>query len=156
MWPPSQEWMRIINSPFIRLIGSLLGGLPQIDRRHAPLDLQFIDAAAQYRGIPSADTIALYSPIANERVLIHELGHAAYARNVVPQDVVDKVLDKPPIKGSYAALSESEHVAEAFAEAIESMKKAHFADSLRAEGEVPGTLDFIHWLQDRHAELTQR
>ena len=141
--PLSPEWQRYLESAFVRdtLRPLLRDSLPQFRQTSRPLTVPD-DAMGQVRG----DTVAFFSPRADDYVLRHEIGHIVDDRNLAP--LVAARVTQYPVRRGYAQTSEREHVAEAFARAVQSMRK-QYADSTQANRDVPGTIEFVRWLQTK-------
>jgi len=156
-WRLSSDWQRTIAAPLIQdTVRVLLGGTLPVFRQHPrPLDRPDTEIASttHHRG-RAADTLTFYELRAHPHALLHELGHVLDARNLAWQECM-AVTTTRARPGTYAATSDDEHIAEAFARAVESMRGG-YADSLAANRDVPGALVFVRWLRQQWGQALVR
>lgn len=142
--PPNESWARMLHTPFLRDTVLPLLRTPPTLRQGNPR--WWTDSYPGRRAAGTvADTVWFYRPKADQHALLHEIGHVLDNQAVAP-DVTTAVDRHPAQAGTYAATSHQEHVAEAFARALESSRRG-FSDSTRAERDSPGAIEFIRWLQ---------
>jgi hypothetical protein len=140
----------IPNSPFVSdTLFSLVGGPVQINRDRTDPDPN----TAAYAG---QNHIVFLQPPTDHN-LEHEMGHVLDFRHLAP-DVVAQVAakrrpwpahERPLNYDDYARVNRNEYVAEAFQRALESGRRHQFADSLKVDRRLPGSIDFIRWMQTR-------
>ena len=145
--------------PFVTdTLFSIAGGPVQISRSHGNSPLGPNNQALTMAPLRPAqgDTGIVFYQEPTDHIAAHEVGHLIDHRNLIPQIYAAVEAKRVPYEGrlpvtqeDYFHSNREEYVAEAFARAVESGRHHQFADSTKAEKDMPGTGDIIRWLLTR-------
>jgi hypothetical protein len=155
---------RLLGGPFVlRQIPfqQRLATLPADERAKWLQQLQDAHAEPAAQTIPGpvgsgADTVEVYRPDRDQRIVSHEAGHVMMARGLFPPEVLDS-LDagrerfRPSTpQDTHYARSGDEYYAETFSRALQALRQGKSErDVQKVDRQMPGVLTMWHYLQTR-------